>query len=361
MKVFVFLCVVAVALGARFERAAERIPGQYIVGLKGDRMRGMSAIERVGGKIMQKYNVINSVAVSIPDKLVERLMALDSVEYVEEDGVAYTQAVASWGLDRVDQRDLPLDDTYNPPRMGSGVTVYIVDTGLRHSHVDFGGRASFHFDYQDRNEGEDCNGHGTHCGGTTSGTTFGVAPGTEVKSVRVLSCFGSGSWSNVIAGIDSVANAGGNRVGSLSLGGGASSSVDAAVAGAVSAGAVMSVAAGNSNANACNSSPAREPSAVTVGATDINDRRASFSNYGSCLDIFAPGVSITSAWHTSDTATNTISGTSMACPHVSGGAALLLERGVSAADVPSTMTSEASSGKVSDPKTGSPNLLLYVQ
>ncbi|XP_072041365.1 aqualysin-1-like [Amphiura filiformis] len=216
------------------------------------------------------------------------------------------------------------ENFYTAPRSGSGTTVYIIDTGLRHSHVDFGGRASYHFDYQSgvsidskANGGEDCNGHGTHCGGTTSGMTYGVAAGSMVKSVRVLSCFGSGSWTNVIAGVDSVADASGMRVGSMSLEGGATQSLDDAVTAAVNAGAVMSVAGGNSNADACKYSPARAPLAITVGATDSNDARASFSKYGSCTDIFAPGVSITSAWHTSDTASNTISGTSMACPHVS--------------------------------------------
>ncbi|XP_072041368.1 aqualysin-1-like [Amphiura filiformis] len=289
-----------------------------------------------------------------------RLLALDGVEYVEEDGIAYTQAVTSWGLDRVDQRML-LRNYHNVHiGSGSGTTVYIIDTGLRHSHVDFGGRASYHFDYQS-GVSEDCNGHGTHCGGTTSGTTYGIAAGSMVKSVRVLSCFGSGSWTNVIAGVDSVADASGMRVGSMSLGGGATQSLDDAVTAAVNAGAVMSVAGGNSNADACNYSPARAPLAITVGATDSNDARASFSNYGSCTDIFAPGVSITRAWHTSDTASNTISGTSMACPHVSGASALLLQRGVSAKAVHDTIVAGATSGVVSNPGRNSPNLMLFCQ
>ncbi|XP_072041366.1 extracellular serine proteinase-like [Amphiura filiformis] len=291
----------------------------------------------------------------------ETLLALDGVEYVEEDGIAYTQRVAAtWGLDRIDERS-GMDGFYNPSGDGAGVTVYIIDTGLRHSHEDFGGRAAYHWDYQPSNGGEDCNGHGTHCGGTTSGTIYGVASGSMVKSVRVLSCFGSGSWTNVIAGVDSVADATGMRVGSMSLGGGATQSLDDAVAAAVAAGAPMSVAGGNSNADACNYSPAREPSAITVGATDRYDARASFSNYGSCTDLFAPGVDITSAWHTSDTATNTISGTSMACPHVSGAAALLLQRGVSASEVHDTVVAEATSGVVTNPGRNSPNLFLFVQ
>ncbi|XP_072033252.1 aqualysin-1-like [Amphiura filiformis] len=289
-----------------------------------------------------------------------KLMALDGVDFVEEDGIAYTQAVASWGIDRVDQRNLPLDNTYTAPRSGSGTTVYIIDTGLRHSHNDFGGRASYHWDYQPSNGGEDCNGHGTHCGGTASGSTYGLAGGSMLKSVRVLSCQGSGSWTDVISGIESVGQASGMRVGSMSLGGGSNSGVDDAVEAAVANGAVISVAAGNSNANACNYSPAGAPSAITVGSTTSTDARSSFSNYGACVDLFAPGSSITSAWHTSDSASNTISGTSMACPHVSGGAALLLARGVSAGAVHDTIVNEATSGVVSNPGRNSPNLMLYV-
>ncbi|XP_072041466.1 aqualysin-1-like [Amphiura filiformis] len=365
MRVLILLAVVAVAMGARFQKAAERVPGSYIIrlqeGVNQDKFVSSAGFSKLNAVVKYKYSSINGLAVNIPDFLVEKLLALDGVAYVEEDGIAYTQAVASWGLDRSDQRNLPLDNTYNPPRSGSGTTVYIIDTGLRHSHQDFGGRASYHWDYQSGNNGEDCNGHGTHCGGTTSGTTYGIAAGSMVKSVRVLSCFGSGSWTNVIAGVDSVRDASGMRVGSMSLGGGATQSLDDAVAAAVTAGAVMSVAAGNSNDNACNYSPAREPSAITVGATDSSDQRASFSSYGSCTDLFAPGVSITSAWHTSDTASNTISGTSMACPHVSGASALLLARGVSAGAVHDTIVAEATSGVVGNPGRNSPNLLLFVQ
>ncbi|XP_072041465.1 aqualysin-1-like [Amphiura filiformis] len=365
MRVLILLTVVAVAMGARLQKAAERVPGSYIIrlqeGVNQDKFISSAGFSKLNAVVKYKYSSINGLAVNIPDFLAEKLLALDGVEYVEENGIAYTQAVASWGLDRVDQRGLPLDNTYNPPRSGAGVNVYIIDTGLRHSHQDFEGRAAYHYDYQPSNGGEDCNGHGTHCGGTTSGYTYGIAQSSMVFSVRVLSCFGSGSWANVIAGIESVGSASGLRVGSMSLGGGASQSVDDAVSAAVGAGAVMSVAAGNSNDNACNYSPAREPTAITVGATDSSDQRASFSSYGSCLDLFAPGVSITSAWHTSDTASNTISGTSMACPHVSGGAALLLARGVAAGSVPATMVSEATSGVVGNPGRNSPNLLLYVQ
>ncbi|XP_072042780.1 extracellular serine proteinase-like [Amphiura filiformis] len=329
-------------------------------GVNQDKFISSAGFSKLNAVVKYKYSSINGLAVNIPDFLVEKLLALEGVEYVEEDGVAHSQQVASWGLDRIDQRYLPLDNSYTAPSCSYEVTVYIIDTGLRHSHQDFGGRAAYHFDYQPSNGGEDCNGHGTHCGGTTSGSTYGVSPGSQVRSVRILSCFGSGSWTNVIAGVDSVAKATGLRVGSMSLGGGATQSLDDAVVAAFDAGAVMVVAAGNSNADACNYSPARVlfPWAITVAATDSFDNRASFSNYGSCIDIFAPGVSITSAWYTSDTASNTISGTSMACPHVAGCAASHLCIGEQPSTVPSAIVNEATEGVVGNPGRNSPNLLL---
>lgn len=352
----------AAAYGARYEKATTRVPGSYIIKLKDDvSLDGfMHSFEGkfAEGKIRYRWANIQSFAVNLPDALVEQLLKFDEIEFVEEDGVFYSQAVGSWGLDRVDQRNLPLNNAYNAPRSGSGQTVYIIDTGIRHSHNDYGGRAAYHWDYQSSNRGEDCNGHGTHCAGTTGGNTYGVCKSCNLRSIRVLSCQGSGSTTNIVNGVNSIPNNGG--VGSMSLGGGASSSLDNVVASAVSRGIVMSVAAGNSNANACNYSPAREPSAITVGSTESSDVRSSFSNYGSCVDIFAPGSSITSTWHTSNTATNTISGTSMACPHVSGAAALLLASGNSASSVPSAMVNGATNGVVGNPGWGSPNLLLYV-
>ncbi|XP_072039540.1 uncharacterized protein [Amphiura filiformis] len=360
MKLFVVLLLAAVAYGARYEKATTKIPGSFLIKVKdGVSLNGfVSQFENqfAEGKVNSKWDNINTISVHLPEALVERLLALDAIEYVEEDGVFYTQAVGSWGIDRVDQRNLPLDNTYNAPRSGSGQTVYIIDTGIRHSHNDYGGRASYHWDYQ--SSGEDCNGHGTHCAGTAAGSIYGICESCNLKSIRVLSCQGSGSTTNIVNGVNSMPNNGG--VGSMSLGGGASSSLDNVVNNAVNRGIVMSVAAGNSNANACNYSPAREPSAITVGSTESNDARSSFSNYGSCVDIFAPGSSITSTWHTSNSATNTISGTSMACPHVSGAAALLLARGVSAGLVPSTMVNEATGGVVGNPGWGSPNEFLYV-
>ncbi|KAJ8050820.1 Proteinase R [Holothuria leucospilota] len=367
---FLLITLLAAAASSSFaplHKAKERIDGSYIVMLKNgesltaavDTLRDSPFFSLLGGRIDIVYdNSLNAFAATLSEKALNMIRRWDIVEYVEEDGIYRVSAVGSWGIDRIDQRNLPLDNSYVAPRAGAGQTVYVVDTGIRHSHDDFGERASYHWDYQSSNGGEDCNGHGTTCAGIVGGATYGVAPSVSLKSVRVASCFGSSSTSNLINGLNSIP---GNGVVSMAIGGGGSSSIDNAVADAVIRGIVVVVPAGSSNANACNYSPSREPSAITVGATDSSDERSSFSNYGTCVDIFAPGSSITSTWHTSDTATITMSGTSLACSHVAGAAALLLVRGVSASNVPSTITSEATSGVVSNPGTGSPNLLLYVQ
>jgi subtilisin family serine protease len=261
------------------------------------------------------------------------------VRRVEADGIAEvttTQTGATWGLDRIDQRFLPLSTTYTYNLTGAGVTVYIVDTGIRYDHEEFWtsttdptSRAVFGVDEIDAGgTGADCHGHGTHVSGTVGGLTYGVAKAVQLVAVRVLGCTGSGSWSGVIAGIDWMARdhaAGAPAVANASLGGGFNQSANDAVAGAVQDGIVFAVAAGNSNADAINYSPSSTPEAITVGATDQNDVRAYFSNWGSILDWFAPGVGITSAWYTSSTATNILSGTSMASPHTAGAAALYLE------------------------------------
>jgi subtilisin family serine protease len=213
------------------------------------------------------------------------------------------------------------------------VTAYVIDTGIRFAHTDLGGRAKSGYDAIDGGTADDCNGHGTHVAGTVGGSTYGVAKGVALVAVRVLDCAGSGSTAGVIAGIDWVTDhhqPGAPAVANMSLGGSVSSALDAAVTRSIADGVTYAVAAGNGNAagtpqDACKSSPARVPDALTVGATDRNDAPASFSNYGRCVDLFAPGVGITSAWHTGDTAVNTISGTSMATPHVAGVAALVLE------------------------------------
>ena len=296
----------------------------------------------------------------------EQLRAVESdprVKYVEQDGYMYatqTQSNATWGLDRIDQVSLPLDKSYTYNSTGTGVTAYIIDTGILTSHNEFGGRAQRGFDAFGGTS-EDCNGHGTHVAGTVGGEVYGVAKNVNLVAVRVLNCSGSGTFSGVIAGMDWVAsNASGPSVANMSLGGGASTSVNDAVNRMYNAGVPVMVAAGNSNANACNYSPSSAPNAYTVGSSTSNDSRSSFSNYGSCVDIFAPGSSITAAWYTSNTSTNTISGTSMASPHVAGVAALYLETNPSASaqQVYDFISANSSKSKVTNSLTTN-NHLVY--
>lgn len=310
-------------------------------------------------------NLFPGVAVELPAAAAQALARNPRVALIEPDGIATiseTQTGATWGLDRVDQRARPLDTTFSyPSSAGTGVQVHVIDTGVLSSHVDFGGRVVSGYSAFSGGS-EDCNGHGTHVAGTSAGNQWGLAKNATIVAVRVLDCNGSGSWSGVIAGMDWVA---GNHtkpsVANMSLGGGANSTIDAAVQRMIDAGVTVVVAAGNSNTNACNSSPARATNAITVGSTTSTDARSSFSNFGSCVDIFAPGSSITSAWHTSSTATNTISGTSMASPHVAGAAALVLGQSalLTPAQVTSQLVAAATTGVVTSAGTGSPNRLLY--
>jgi len=295
------------------------------------------------------------------------LVATDLLEYIEQDQVVYAlgQQVnpPSWGLDRSDQRNLPLDSRFNYyDSAGSGVTAYIADTGILVTHNDFGGRAVFGFKANAAWSNTDGNGHGTHVASTTAGTSYGLAKRASLVAVKVLGDNGSGSTSGVVAGVDWIADEGtANRdVANMSLGGGASVAMDDAVNNAVTAGIFFAVAAGNDNGNACNTSPARAANAFTVMATTSTDARSSFSNYGTCTDIFAPGSNIVGAWIGSNTATNTISGTSMAAPHVCGAAALA--NGQSARTptaLKSYLVSQGTANVISNPGTGSPNVLLY--
>ncbi|MFG1776308.1 S8 family peptidase [Micromonospora sp. NPDC049048] len=285
---------------------------------------------RYGGKVTRVYGAaVNGFAATLSTSAAKRLAAHPDVAYVEQDQAVSINATQpnppSWGLDRIDQRDLPLNQAYTYPNTASNVRAYIIDTGIRFSHSDFGGRAVSGYDAVDGGSADDCNGHGTHVAGTVGGATYGAAKGVQLVGVRVLDCYGSGTYAGVIAGVDWVTrNAVKPAVANMSLGGTASSTLDNAVTNSIVSGVTYAVAAGNSTANACNSSPARVPVAITVGASTSTDARAPYSNTGACLDIWAPGSSITSAWYTGNTATNTISGTSMAAPHVAGAAALVV-------------------------------------
>lgn len=354
-------------------RAADVIPGQYIVVFKDEVRDVPAAAARLigihGGTRRFTYSrALKGFAVQLPDAAVAALRLEPTVAYVEQDQVVSlttVQTAATWGIDRVDQRALPLSTTYEYNADGTGVKVYIIDTGIRFDHVEFGGRASTGFDaVTSGGTAADCNGHGTHVAGTVGGTTYGIAKKVTLVAVRVLGCTGSGTTAGVIAGIDWVTGnhaAGEPAAANMSLGGGASTALDDAVKNSVADGVTYGVAAGNDNADACTKSPARAPTALTVASTTSTDARSSFSNFGTCVDIFAPGSSITSAWHTSPTATNTISGTSMATPHLVGAAALYLQTNTAAtpAQVETALESNATPNKVTSPGTGSPNLLLY--
>lgn len=301
------------------------------------------------------------------------LAADPRVASVELDGpvTAFTtQNPATWGLDRIDQRTLSLSNSFTYTNTGAGVTAYVIDTGVKASHVEFGGRVSAGFDAVGGGATKDCNGHGTHVAGTIGGVTYGVAKGVNIVPVRVLNCAGSGTISGVIAGVNWVTgdhDPAESAVANMSLGGGISPALDMAVQNSINDGVSYAIAAGNSSADACNTSPARVGAAMTVSASDSIDRKATWANYGDCVDWFAPGVGITSAWNKSNTATKTISGTSMASPHTAGVAALYLESaltdgnsglGASPDDVRSALYTATTKGQISRALTTNNHLLF---
>jgi subtilisin family serine protease len=369
--------------------------GDYLITVRSaqDVDAGVAAARSAGASVRYVYrHAITGFAASLPSSAVSALSRNPKVTLIEPDGLVTSskqdngsqgvnnasvgttatttttttiQNSATWGLDRIDQRDLPLNSQYTYTATGATVQAYIVDTGVRTTHIDFGGRVQGGYTAINDGRGtDDCDGHGTHVAGTVAGTTWGVAKGAAIIPVRVLDCNGSGTTSGVVAGLDWIAanhTPGTAGVANMSLGGGASSTLDSAVRRVVNKGVTVVVAAGNSGLDACNYSPARVAEAITVGATDSTDARTSWSNFGTCVDIFAPGASITSAYHTSDTATARLSGTSMAAPHVAGVAALMLQSSPTASptEVSSTMLANATPNKVTSAGTGSPNLLLY--
>nr|MDT0663390.1 S8 family peptidase [Micromonospora sp. DSM 115978] len=368
----------------RYADSPTAIAGSYIVVLKDSAVgaragttlaatvvptRAKTLTTRYGGSVARVYGAaVNGFEAKMSAAAARRLAASPDVAYVEQDQVVSLAATQtnppSWGLDRIDQRARPLNNSYTYPNTASNVRAYIIDTGIRLTHNDFGGRASTGYDaVTSGGTANDCNGHGTHVAGTVGGTAYGVAKAVRLYAVRVLNCSGSGTTAGVIAGVNWVtANAVRPAVANMSLGGGASSTLDNAVANSIASGISYAVAAGNSTANACNSSPARVGSAITVGATTSTDARASYSNYGTCLDIFAPGSAITAPWYNSNTATRSISGTSMAAPHVAGAAALVLSANPSytPTQVRDYLYNNATPNVVTSPGTGSPNRLLFV-
>jgi subtilisin family serine protease len=354
------------------------IPQHYIVvldldavGVKGDLSATTGMADELtaayGGVTTNAYAyAINGFSAQMSEQEALKLSQDPRVKFVEEDSVmeaTVTQTNPPWGLDRTGQRDLPLNNSYSYTTTGSGVNVYIIDTGIRRTHTQFGGRAFVGFDaIGDGQNTNDCNGHGTHVSGTVGGSTYGIAKSVRLFAVRVLGCNGSGSNSGVIAGVDWVtANHINPAVANMSLGGGASTALDSAVRNSIASGVTYAVAAGNSNVDASSSSPARVSEAITVGSSTINDARSSFSNFGSVVDIFAPGSSILSSWFSSDTATATLSGTSMATPHVAGVAARFLQSnpGASPATVRNEIVNQSTTNHLSGIPSGTANRLLF--
>lgn len=360
----------------KFRRSSNPVPNKYIVVLDPVAMRGEDGSPNVsanrlssefGGQVERVYsNALQGFSVELTEEAARAMSEDPSVMFIEQDSyvsIDATQNNAPWGLDRVDQRNVPLNSAYNYVKTGAGVHVYVIDTGVRTTHLEFGGRATADYDsVYDGQNGQDCHGHGTHVAATIGGATYGVAKDVSIHAVRVLACNGIGTVASAVEGIDWVTGHHASpAVANMSMGSNASPLMDFAVQASIDSGVTYVVAAGNSDSDACTVSPARLPSAITVGASDQSDVKASFSNHGPCVDLFAPGVGITSAWAWSDMASFTANGTSMASPHVAGTVALYLQDNPSATPAQATFAvmGTATSGQMGSMNDGSPNLMVF--